>query len=117
MTWLGLAVIARSASHGVNASAEPVTIQVGTFTTTIPASSFKGNGLGPFYFQGAIDGVALGVLINPTGAKRYSFTATAQNANLSGTSNPATVTLTVGGNTGTTSAKAKISGPEISSSD
>jgi hypothetical protein len=53
----------------------------------------------------------------PTGAKRYAFAAAAQNANLSGTTNPVTLTLTIGDDTGTTSAKAGISRSEISSID
>jgi hypothetical protein len=53
----------------------------------------------------------------PTGTLRYAFAAAAQNANLRGTTNPVTVTLTIGADTGTTSVNAGIFGPQISKSD
>jgi uncharacterized repeat protein (TIGR03803 family) len=46
-------------SNGINPPAEPVTLTVGTFTTTIPPGSFQGKGFGPFHFNGVIDGVDL----------------------------------------------------------
>jgi hypothetical protein len=102
-------------SNGINPPAEPVTLRVGTFGTTIPPGSFQGTGYGPFYFVGTINGVELEVGIVPTGAKRYAFAAAAQNANLSGTTKPVTVTLTIGDDTGTTSVNARI--PHMASSD
>jgi uncharacterized repeat protein (TIGR03803 family) len=97
-------------SNGINPPAEPVTVTVGTFTTPIPPGSFQGTGYGPFYFVGPINGVELEVGIVPTGAKRFAFAATAQNANLTGTTNPVPVTLTIGGDTGTVSISAYIGG-------
>ena len=43
-----------------------------------------------------------------TGAKRYAFAAAAQNANLTGTTNPVTVTVTIGDDSGTVSINAQI---------
>jgi hypothetical protein len=97
-----------SASNGINPPAEPVTLQVGTFTTTIPSLSFTGTG--SFSFQGVINGVDLTVGISPTGTKRYAFTAVATNASLTGTVNPVPVTLTIGADTGTVSVTAAIMG-------
>jgi YVTN family beta-propeller protein len=113
-----------SASNGINPPTEPVTLKVGTFTTTIPPNSFKiaddqddqndqeeGVGMkrfGPFRFHGVIDGVRLEVGIEPTGAKRYAFHANAHDANLAGTTNPVTVTLIIGDDSGTTPVKAEI---------
>jgi uncharacterized repeat protein (TIGR03803 family) len=97
-----------TASNGINPPAERVTLTVGTFTMTIPPGSFQGTGYGPFHFVGTIDGVLLQVGFVPTGAKRYAFTAVAENASLTGTTNPVTVTLTIGDDTGTTSIKARI---------
>jgi len=64
---------------------------------------------GPFRFHGVIDGVALHMLIRPTGTKRYALEAEARDANLAGTKNPVPVSLTIGGDTGTTSVNAHIS--------
>ena len=95
-------------SNGINPVAEPVTIKLGIFTTTIPPGSFKGHGYGPFHFEGVIDGVKLEVLIKPTGAKRYKFETEARDTSLTGLQNPLPVTLTIGDDSGTTSVKADI---------
>jgi YVTN family beta-propeller protein len=108
-----------SASNGINPPTEPVTLKVGTFTTTIPPGSFKiaddhqeeGVGMkrfGPFRFDGVIDGVDLRVLIRPTGAKRYALEAEARHADLTGIKNPVPVTLIIGGDSGTVLVKAHI---------
>ena len=94
-----------SASIGINPAAEPVTLQIGTFAVTIPLGSFTGKGFGPFYFAGTINGVALDVVIAPEGTKRYALRAGTRNANLTGTVNPVPVTLSIGDDSGTASAR------------
>jgi hypothetical protein len=98
-----------SASNGINPVVEPVTLRVGTFTTTIPPASFKEIGLGIFVFRGVIGGGRPEALIAPTGAKRYALVAAAQDANLTGTVNPVPVNLTIGDDCGTASVTALIS--------
>jgi hypothetical protein len=95
-------------SNGIHPTTEAVTLQLGTFTTTIPAGSFEGKKFGPFEFHGTIDGVNLHVVIRPTGAKRYAFEAEARHASLTGIKKPVPVTLTIGDDSGTTSVKADI---------
>ncbi len=97
-----------SASNGINPAVEPVTLQIGTFTTTIPPGSFTGTGFGPFTFDGVIGGVPMMARTGATGTKRYAFGAAAQNASLTGTVNPVPVTLTIGDDSGTTSVTAVI---------
>jgi YVTN family beta-propeller protein len=96
-----------STAPGINPVTEPVTLQVGTFTTSIPPGSFR-NQNGFFSFHGVIDGVRLEALIRQTGTLRYAFDAEAKGADLTGTKNPVQVSLTIGGNSGTTSVKADI---------
>ena len=55
-----------------------------------------------------INGVALHVEIEPTGAKRYALEVAARDANLTGTTNPVLVTFTIASNSGTASVKADI---------
>jgi YVTN family beta-propeller protein len=97
-----------SASNGIHPVTQKVILQVGTFTVTIPPGSFKGNGFGPFTFFGQIHGVALGVVIEPTGTKRYALEAAALDANLKGTKNTVPVTLIIGDDSGTTSVTADL---------
>jgi hypothetical protein len=97
-----------STSNGINPVKEPVTLQIGTFATTIPPGSFKGTGFGPFTFRGVIDGAALKVTIKPTATKRFALEAEASDAKLTGTKNPVTVRVSIGNNSGTTSVKAEI---------
>lgn len=93
---------------GINPLTQPVTLQVGDFSTIIPPGSFKAIG-SSFYFSGTVlGGTRLEIGIVPTGAKRYDFAALAQEANLTGTANPVNVTLTIGDNTGAVSVNAYI---------
>jgi hypothetical protein len=59
-------------------------------------------GPGDYAFVGVINGVSLDLSIKLKSGNAYTFQATAQNINLVGTKNPATVTLTIGDDTGTT---------------
>jgi YVTN family beta-propeller protein len=97
-----------STAPAIDPVTQPVTLQVGTFTTTIPPGSFKKNRNGSFTFVGIIGGVSLQAVIAPTGTLRYAFVAAAQRASLTGSKNPVPVMLTIGANTGTTSVKARI---------
>ena len=96
-------------SNGINPATEAVTLQVGTFTTTIPPGSFMKQPDGSFVFVGVVNGVGLGAVIKPTGTLRYAFQAKAKGANLAGTKNAVYATLTIGGDSGATSVTAAIS--------
>jgi hypothetical protein len=90
-------------SKGIKPVKEKVTLQIGTFSVTIPAGSFHkplfSNG---FEFVGVIKGVSLDVQIVPLGNKRFTFNAAGTGVNLAGLTNPVTVVLTIGVNSGTT---------------
>ncbi|MGC2221285.1 MAG: hypothetical protein WA624_02420, partial [Methylocella sp.] len=103
-----------STAPAVNPVTQPVTIQVGSFATTIPIGSFVAQKDGSFAFKGVIDGVSLEALIKQTGTLRYAFQAKATGANLTGTTNTVYVTLTIGGDSGATSVTATISGAAAS---
>jgi hypothetical protein len=95
-------------SNGINPSTEDVNLQVGTFSTTTPADSFKA-GLGQTYaYNGILNGVKLDVAILNIGGGRYLLAAQGIGANLTGTVNPVTVALTIGNNNGSTMVKALI---------
>jgi hypothetical protein len=93
-------------SNGIAPPTEPVQLKLGTFSTTIPAGSFKKGPAGGFTFAGVINGVKLAVVISPTGKSNYLFAAVGSRANLTGTANPVTVGLTIGDDTGSASIKA-----------
>jgi hypothetical protein len=94
-----------STAPAINPVTQAVALHVGTFTTTIPPGSFQKIG-GLFPFVGVIGGVRLQVLIAPTGTLRYGFFAVADRASLTGTTSPVPVMLTIGNDTGMTSATA-----------
>ena len=106
---LGSGFMLSSTAPAINPVTAPVTLQVGTFTTTIPPGSFKKQKDGSFTFQGKIQGVGLGALIKRTGTLRYLFEAKGLGANLTGTVNTVYATLTIGGDSGATSVTADIS--------
>src|SRR5229473_1663730 len=80
-----------------------VALQVGTYSTTIPAGSFRLKSNGSFMFVGTINGVSMSAKITPQGGNNYTFQFVCTGANLTGTVNPASVTLTIGDDTGTIS--------------
>jgi hypothetical protein len=49
-------------SNGINPATKPVTLQIGSFTITIPPGSFVNPGPGYYSFLGVINGVSLQVL-------------------------------------------------------
>jgi hypothetical protein len=66
-----------------------------------------------YAFEGVIDGVPLDVLIKfGSTAGSYTLLAEGRGANLKGTTNPVTVTLSIGNNTGTTKIHAHPKSPE-----
>jgi len=97
-----------STAPAIDPVTQPVTLQVGTFTTTIPPGSFTKRRGGAFTFVGVIGGVSLQALIAPTGTLRYAFLAAAQGASLTGTTNPVPVKLAIGDDSGMISVRARI---------
>lgn len=100
-------ILSSTASNGIDPPAEAVTLQTGTFTATIPPGSFKRHGEA-FFFEGTVSGARLMALLRPAGTLRYAFFAAAQGADLTGSKNPIQVSLTIGGDSGTTSIMARI---------
>jgi YVTN family beta-propeller protein len=101
-----------STAPAIHPHRDPVTLQVGTFSTTIPPGSFTKQPDGSFFFLGVINGVSLKARITPTGTLQYAFHAKATGASLTGTKNPVYVTLIIGGDSGATSVTAVISHSE-----
>jgi hypothetical protein len=95
-------------SNGINPITEDVKLQIGPYTVTIPAGSFT-NKQGAYVFQGVINGVSLQFTINPVGGNSYTLQAEGSGANLTGISNPVTVTLTIGDDAGSAPISAAIS--------
>jgi YVTN family beta-propeller protein len=97
-----------ASSNGINPPTDLVTLQIGSFKTTIPPGSFVNAGV-PGYstFVGVINGVSLTVLIKQVSGNNYIFGVIAKNVSLT-IQNPVSVTLTIGNDTGTTSVNAVI---------
>jgi hypothetical protein len=94
-------------SNGINPVTETVTLQIGTFSVTIPPCSFQ-NPHGTFAFQGTINGVSLQVQIVPLANDNFTFKAQGSGVDLTGLTNPVTVVLAIGINSGTTTATAQF---------
>lgn len=91
-------------SNGIKPVHENVTLRIGTFSLMIPAGSFKKTLGGRFAFEGVINGVSLQVRIVPLGDKSFQFIAVGTGAEFTGLTSAVTVVLTIGVNTGTTTA-------------
>jgi TolB protein len=92
----------------VNLPSNSVTLQLGGFSTTIPAGSFQVDRLGTYEFQGTINGVTLIAAIQPLSASEFAYGITGDGASGLPTANPVNVELTVGDNSGSASVKAII---------
>ena len=81
--------------------AQPLTLQVGTCRVTVPAGSFHAHPKRTFTYEGTISGVSLEVRIMATGAGVYRIHVEASGMDLTGLTNPVTVSLGIGKNAGT----------------
>jgi hypothetical protein len=94
-------------SKGIDPLSEPVTLKIGAYSVTIPTGSFhpvvNGSKYGAYVFSGEINGVNLELQIVPEGNDTYQFKATGEPINLAGMTNPVTVSVTIGADTGSTS--------------
>ncbi len=95
-------------SNGINPLAEDVLIQVGDFSTTIPAGSFHLDKKGRFKFEGVINGVSLEVVFRPLGGNRYEVRAEGENVSLAGVTNPVTISLTINDDAGSATVTAEF---------
>ena len=98
-----------SGSSGITPASEAVTLQIASYTVTIPAGSFHKVGGGanaPYAYEGTINGVRTGAVIAPLSGNRYDFAAAGSPVNLTGAANPVTVKLTIGTNSGTATVRA-----------
>jgi len=91
-------------TNGIAPLTEDVTLQVGTFSATIPGGSFSLDEQGRFAFHGVVNGAALDMSILPIKEEHggFKYRASGWHANLSGTSDPVTVRLIVGDDGGKT---------------
>ncbi len=87
-------------SDGIDPLKEDVPLQVGAFTATIPAGSFRRHGKDTFRFEGVAGGARLEVKIQARGGNRFEFKAEGKGTDLTGTTNPVEVTLTIGNDGG-----------------
>ena len=94
-----------AASKGIDPLTQPVTLSVGPYSATIPPGSFH-KFLGMYFYQGAIGGSLLGVQVAPLGGGSYAFNAAGLPIYFAGLSNPVTVAIAIGNDTGTISVNA-----------
>jgi Beta-propeller repeat len=95
-------------NNGIAPLTEAVTVQVGPFSTTIPAGSFTLK-KGRFTYEGVINGVRLeAVLRSLILGNDYKFTVEGKGADLTGVINPVTVGLTIGDDSGSKPITAKF---------
>src|SRR5258708_30078678 len=108
--------------NGINPVTENMTLQIGTFSVTIPSGSFQQNHSGRFTFQGVINGLNLQVQITPLGNNIFTFRAEKFKSegigvDLTGLSNPVDVVLTIGNDSGSTAVTAQIRKPKADQQD
>jgi len=98
-------------SNGINPLTDEVKLQIGTFSTTLPAGSFIEVTKRRFEFQRVIHGVAFEAVIQSLDHRRFLIKVERWRADLTGTVNPVPIILTIGNDTGSTSVVASLSEP------
>ncbi len=88
-----------ASSNGIDPTAEDVTLEIGSFSVTIPAGSFTAYNE-TFEFEGVIEGVKLDVMIGLIVDSTYRFVA--DGVDLSAETDPVTFVLTIGDDRGET---------------
>jgi hypothetical protein len=92
-------------NNGIDPSNEAVTLQIGNYSTTVPAGSFVQTARGGYVYQGSTGGAALRIRIAPSAKSgRYTFDVEGRGANLIGGGRRVTVGLTIGDDLGATTA-------------
>lgn len=89
-------------SAGISPDTQPVTLTLGSFTTTIPAGSFKRHHNGHYALEGTINGVHLEFGITPIGGNSFRFSVEAHDVNPSPVTSPLILKLAIGNDGGTT---------------
>ena len=97
-----------SASNGIDPLAEPVDVSLGAAHWTIPANSFRRGLLGSSVFTGLVGQTRLTMAVQPLGAGKYGFVVVGSGAELTGTTNPVTLALSIGDDSGAGSVGALI---------
>ena len=94
-------------TNGINPLTQNLALQIGTFSVTIPQGSFKQIAYRIFVFQGVINGVDLSAQMVALGNNIFALAAESKGVNLAGLTNPVTVVLTSGDNSGSTAVTAQ----------
>lgn len=101
------ATLSLDAGLVVNPQAQPVGLQIGDFSIIIPAGSFKTfqNGVngGTYLFQGVINNATIKIQIVSSGPNQFEISAYGKHVDLSGWSDPVTVTVGIGDNSASAS--------------
>jgi uncharacterized repeat protein (TIGR03803 family) len=92
----------------VDPTTQGLTLTVGTYSVTVPASAFQQTKKGWYVYEGTINGVALQMRLSQTGSNTYQLQAQGSGVDLSSLSDPVTVSLTLGNNGGTTQVNASF---------
>ena len=89
-------------SNGITPTTQKLTLHIGTFSVTIPSGSFTKTATGTFICKRTINGVTLNLKIVPLSANMFTFNVNGAGINLGGLTEPVTVVLTIGIDSGTT---------------
>ena len=90
-------------SNGITPTTQKLTLNIGsTFSAMIPSGAFKKTATGTFIGKRTINGVTLNLTIVPLSANMFTFKVYGAGIDLGGLTEPVTVVLTIGIDSGTT---------------
>ncbi|HTX39797.1 MAG TPA: choice-of-anchor Q domain-containing protein [Bryobacteraceae bacterium] len=99
---LNATVTLGSTKDSFDSATDAVTLQVASYSVTLPAGSLVSAGPGAWSFSGIVNGVILSMQIESLGDARYEVTAQGAPIHFTGVTSPALVSIAMGVNTGST---------------
>lgn len=86
----------------INPATQGLTLTIGVYSVTIPAGAFQQSAQGWFEYDGTMNGGDLRIRLTQTGANSYEIKVHALDVDMGSPTDPVTMKLTIGNNSGTT---------------
>jgi predicted extracellular nuclease len=88
-------------NNGITPLIEPVIVQIGNISLTIPPGSFKGNKKEKYTFEGKLNGASIEASITPVSSGRYELKLHAESLDVTSLTSPVTTQVRIGNDNGT----------------
>jgi uncharacterized repeat protein (TIGR03803 family) len=89
-------------AKAINPATQGLILTIGVYSVTIPACAFQQSAQGWFEYDGTMNGAGLRIRLTQTGANTYELMVHASGVDMGSPTNPVTMKLAIGNNSGAT---------------